>query len=29
MELLQGGQTLRHWINSKPLEIETVIDLGI
>jgi len=28
MELLEG-QTLRHRINSKPLEIETVIDLGI
>jgi eukaryotic-like serine/threonine-protein kinase len=28
MELL-GGQTLRHRINGKPLEIETVLDLGI
>src|SRR5205807_9866519 len=28
MELLQG-QTLRHEINGKPLEIETVVDLGI
>src|SRR5438309_10885672 len=28
MELLEG-QTLRHSINSKPLEIETVLDLGI
>jgi serine/threonine protein kinase/tetratricopeptide (TPR) repeat protein len=28
MELLEG-QTLRHEINSKPLEIETVLDLGI
>jgi eukaryotic-like serine/threonine-protein kinase len=28
MELLEG-QTLRHAINSKPLEIETVLDLGI
>jgi len=28
MELLEG-QTLRHRINSKPLEIETVLDLGI
>src|SRR6202790_2849195 len=28
MELL-GGQTLRHQINGKPLEIETVLDLGI
>src|SRR6201981_557416 len=28
MELLEG-QTLRHPINSKPLEIETVLDLGI
>jgi serine/threonine protein kinase/tetratricopeptide (TPR) repeat protein len=28
MELLQG-QTLQHLINGKPLEIETVLDLGI
>jgi serine/threonine protein kinase len=28
MELLEG-QTLRHVINSKPLEIETLLDLGI
>jgi eukaryotic-like serine/threonine-protein kinase len=28
MELLEG-QTLRHVINGKPLEIETVLDLGI
>jgi serine/threonine protein kinase/tetratricopeptide (TPR) repeat protein len=28
MELLEG-QTLRHWIARKPLEIETVLDLGI
>jgi eukaryotic-like serine/threonine-protein kinase len=28
MELLDG-QTLRHWINGKPLEIEEVLDLGI
>src|SRR5215475_13967913 len=28
MELLEG-QTLRHSINGKPLEIETVLDLGI
>jgi serine/threonine protein kinase len=28
MELL-GGETLRHRINGKPLEIETVVDLGI
>ncbi len=28
MELLEG-QTLRHWIIGKPLEIETVLDLGI
>jgi serine/threonine protein kinase len=28
MELLEG-QTLRHWIAEKPLEIETVLDLGI
>src|SRR6202795_372031 len=28
MELLEG-QTLRHWIAGKPLEIETVLDLGI
>src|ERR1700680_3841545 len=28
MELLEG-QTLRHLINGKPLEIETVLDLGI
>src|SRR5437667_6894021 len=28
MELLEG-QTLRHQINGKPLEIETVLDLGI
>jgi eukaryotic-like serine/threonine-protein kinase len=28
MELLEG-QTLRHRINGKPLEIETVLDLGI
>jgi eukaryotic-like serine/threonine-protein kinase len=28
MELLEG-QTLRHEINGKPLEIETVVDLGI
>ena len=28
MELLEG-QTLRHKINGKPLEIETVVDLGI
>ncbi len=28
MELLEG-QTLRHEINGKPLEIETVLDLGI
>jgi TolB-like protein len=28
MELLEG-QTLRHWIAAKPLEIETVLDLGI
>ena len=28
MELLQG-QTLRHLINSKPMEIETLLDLGI
>src|SRR6266568_5034946 len=28
MELLEG-QTLRHQINGKPLEIETVFDLGI
>ncbi len=28
MELLEG-QTLRHKLNGKPLEIETVIDLGI
>jgi serine/threonine protein kinase len=28
MELLEG-QTLRHRINAKPLEIETVLDLGI
>src|SRR6201997_4325077 len=28
MELLEG-RTLRHQINSKPLEIETVLDLGI
>jgi serine/threonine protein kinase/Tol biopolymer transport system component len=28
MELL-GGQTLRHAISGKPLEIETVVDLGI
>jgi serine/threonine protein kinase len=28
MELLEG-QTLRHQINCKPLEIETVLDLGI
>jgi len=28
MELLEG-QTLRHRINGKPLEIETVFDLGI
>src|SRR5512133_2641685 len=28
MELLEG-QTLRHQINGKPLEVETVLDLGI
>jgi hypothetical protein len=28
MELLEG-QTLRHMIAGKPLEIETVLDLGI
>jgi len=28
MELLEG-QTLRHMISGKPLEIETVLDLGI
>src|SRR5206468_522453 len=28
MELLEG-KTLRHQINGKPLEIETVLDLGI
>jgi hypothetical protein len=28
MELLEG-QTLRHRINAKPLEIETVLDLGV
>ena len=28
MELLEG-QTLRHRINGKPLEIETVLDVGI
>ena len=28
MELLEG-QTLRHWIAGKPLEIEAVLDLGI
>src|ERR1700693_3079990 len=28
MELLEG-QTLRHAINGKPLEIETVLDMGI
>jgi serine/threonine protein kinase/tetratricopeptide (TPR) repeat protein len=28
MELLEG-QTLRHWIAGKPLEIEIVLDLGI
>src|SRR5258707_11671582 len=28
MELLQG-QTLRHLINNKPMEIETLLDLGI
>jgi serine/threonine protein kinase len=28
MELLEG-QTLRHQIKGKPLEIETVLDLGI
>ena len=28
MELLEG-QTLRHVRNEKPLEIETVLDLGI
>src|ERR1700757_1974256 len=28
MELLEG-QTLRHMINGKPLEVETVLDLGI
>ncbi|SRR5216683_6779338 len=28
MELL-GGQTLRHVINGKPLEIETVLDLDV
>src|ERR1051326_1771137 len=28
MELL-AGQTLRHQINGKPLEVETVLDLGI
>src|SRR6202163_951274 len=28
MELLEG-QTLRHQINGKPLEMETVLDLGI
>jgi hypothetical protein len=28
MELLEG-QTLRHCIAGKPLEIETVLDLGI
>jgi eukaryotic-like serine/threonine-protein kinase len=28
MELLEG-QTLRHWIAGKPLEIDTVLDLGI
>src|SRR6185312_17154084 len=28
MELLEG-QTLRHVINGKPLEVETVFDLGI
>src|ERR1700752_2821266 len=28
MEMLEG-QTLRHAINGKPLEIETVLDLGI
>ncbi len=28
MELLEG-QTLRHVISGKPLEIETVLDLGI
>jgi eukaryotic-like serine/threonine-protein kinase len=28
MELLEG-QTLRHAINGKPLEIERVLDLGI
>ena len=28
MELLEG-QTLRHWIAGKPMEIETVLDLGI
>jgi eukaryotic-like serine/threonine-protein kinase len=28
MELLEG-QTLRHFINGKPLEIESVLDLGI
>src|SRR5262249_20392402 len=28
MELLEG-QTLRHQMNGKPLEIETVLDLGI
>src|ERR1700752_1502478 len=28
MEMLEG-QTLRHFINGKPLEIESVLDLGI
>jgi len=28
MELL-GGQTLKHLITGKPLEIETVLDLGV
>jgi serine/threonine protein kinase/tetratricopeptide (TPR) repeat protein len=28
MELLEG-QTLRHWIAGKPMEIETVLDLGV
>lgn len=29
MELLARGETLRHIIASKPLEIETMLDLGI